>query len=273
VLYSFLSASKRWGFAIFGVLAGCSAQVDDDLETLHSEGHDFKRALAQEYHALSQKESRLYNDTLDARHFAMKSLEAREGKEILPEDPEEWQIPASALAPLTEGRDRLLFALNRGGRYVEPDLSAKTQVLYDCMLGEIEEARTPQEMRVCYKGFFKHLDQLETAVFQNSPAASIMFDYNEATLNQEGLKVIQQMAARIKQFHDRRVMLVGHTDAIGKQGYNRNLSLERAQVVKHALISQGISGKTIKIAVGRGELKSSKYAIEPYNRSVGIYLF
>jgi len=47
--------------------------------------------------------------------------------------------------------------------------------------------------------------------------------------------------------------IMGHTDSIGKAGYNMKLSLERAYSVRSALVQEGIDESRLE-AIGRGEL-------------------
>jgi outer membrane protein OmpA-like peptidoglycan-associated protein len=50
---------------------------------------------------------------------------------------------------------------------------------------------------------------------------------------------------------DVKVLIVGHTDKVGKATYNKKLSLRRAQTVRSWLIREGISGKRLTVA-GKG---------------------
>ena len=50
----------------------------------------------------------------------------------------------------------------------------------------------------------------------------------------------------------RRLEIAGHTDDTGDAAYNRKLSLERAEVVKRALIKRGIAPQRL-VTKGYGE--------------------
>lgn len=50
----------------------------------------------------------------------------------------------------------------------------------------------------------------------------------------------------------RRVVVTGHTDSVGPEGYNQKLSERRAQAVKRYLVSQGVSADMV-VTRGRGE--------------------
>ena len=50
---------------------------------------------------------------------------------------------------------------------------------------------------------------------------------------------------------DVNVLIVGHTDKVGRAAYNKKLSLRRAQTVKSWLVREGISMKRLTVA-GKG---------------------
>jgi outer membrane protein OmpA-like peptidoglycan-associated protein len=50
------------------------------------------------------------------------------------------------------------------------------------------------------------------------------------------------------------VVITGHTDNVGSEKYNQNLSLRRAQSVKNWLVSKGIESNRMR-TVGRGKLE------------------
>lgn len=69
------------------------------------------------------------------------------------------------------------------------------------------------------------------------------------------------------------IMVIGHTDKVGTEGYNEVLSIKRAEAIRRELIKAGISGEKIE-AVGRGKLEplvpTAEGVPEPRNRRVEI---
>ena len=69
------------------------------------------------------------------------------------------------------------------------------------------------------------------------------------------------------------VEIIGHSDTLGDGGYNRDLSLERAQTIRDALLNDGFKVNAITIA-GRGDreplVPTPPETAEPRNRRVEI---
>lgn len=260
------------------MLASCAGGKIAKLEKMPRDQREFNNALANEYEDLAKKESKIYNDGIDARHFAVKGLQAAAGMAVLPEDPKDWGLRKEDIGYMANMRERIMFVLARGGRFIEPELGAKTQVAYDCLIEELEEGpklhkHQKKEIGVCRKLLDERLAQLEVAVFKNGPIRRVHFDYNVAAIEHDGMMTIAEVAARVNKFKDRQIMIVGHTDPLGKHSRNLTLSQDRADNVKKALIAHGVDPSMIKTSVGRGELRTSNYEFEPNNRVADIYFF
>lgn len=68
----------------------------------------------------------------------------------------------------------------------------------------------------------------------------ILFDYDRAEVAPQANPVIDQLAAMLKANPDARIEILGHTDSIGGDAYNRRLSLRRARAVVNMLVSAGV---------------------------------
>ncbi|MEN9252105.1 MAG: OmpA family protein [Thermostichales cyanobacterium BF4_bins_65] len=66
----------------------------------------------------------------------------------------------------------------------------------------------------------------------------VLFDFDRADLRPEATALLQQVAATLRQRPGSRVMIIGHTDNIGEERYNLELSLRRATAVKEFLQGQ-----------------------------------
>lgn len=80
----------------------------------------------------------------------------------------------------------------------------------------------------------------------------VLFDTGMATLKPGAYTTIDRLATVLKQAPDRKVMIEGHTDSVGSDDYNRQLSERRAAAVQTALLERGVTSNQIT-ATGKGE--------------------
>jgi outer membrane protein OmpA-like peptidoglycan-associated protein len=80
----------------------------------------------------------------------------------------------------------------------------------------------------------------------------VLFDTGMATLKPGAYTTIDRLATVLKQAPDRKVMIEGHTDNVGSDDYNRQLSERRAAAVQTALLERGVTSNQITVA-GKGE--------------------
>lgn len=80
----------------------------------------------------------------------------------------------------------------------------------------------------------------------------VLFDVGRSTLQPEGLRRVDQLAAVLKEFPQRSALVEGFTDSTGSDGYNQTLSGQRADAVRTALMRQGIAMERVS-ARGYGE--------------------
>lgn len=80
----------------------------------------------------------------------------------------------------------------------------------------------------------------------------VLFDTGMATLKPGAYNTIDRLATVLKEAPDRKVLIEGHTDAVGADDYNQQLSERRAAAVQTALLERGVRSNQIS-AVGKGE--------------------
>jgi OOP family OmpA-OmpF porin len=83
-------------------------------------------------------------------------------------------------------------------------------------------------------------------------AADTLFDFNKADLRPEGKAKLDDVASKIKNIKLEVIIAVGHADRIGKDAYNQELSVKRANSVKNYLVSKGVEANRV-YAEGKGE--------------------
>ena len=75
----------------------------------------------------------------------------------------------------------------------------------------------------------------------------IYFDFNLATLKPQSKRALEEIAAALAQQPKRAIRIEGHTDNVGTDAYNADLSARRAAAVKTALVSDfQINGRSSK---------------------------
>jgi len=65
------------------------------------------------------------------------------------------------------------------------------------------------------------------------------FDFDQVAIRPAGKEALDQFAAELKETEFEFITVTGHTDRIGTKEYNQKLSLERAETVKHYLVTTG----------------------------------
>jgi peptidoglycan-associated lipoprotein len=90
-----------------------------------------------------------------------------------------------------------------------------------------------------------NLTPQQQALAQLKTKNIIYFDYDSAGIPQEYLPVVSANAAYLVKYPTARVRLEGNTDERGTREYNIGLGERRAQVVRNALLAQGVASAQI----------------------------
>lgn len=69
---------------------------------------------------------------------------------------------------------------------------------------------------------------------------TIYFDYDKSDIRQEYMKKLEEMTMIVDSHSDYRIRITGHTDSDGSDGYNDELSKNRAAAIKNYFLSKGI---------------------------------
>ncbi len=83
---------------------------------------------------------------------------------------------------------------------------------------------------------------------------NIYFDFEKATFKTEAYPELNKLETMMKQNTSLQVEIGGHTDSVGDNKFNLDLSLRRANAVKSFLTSKGVDTRRVK-TVGYGETK------------------
>jgi outer membrane protein OmpA-like peptidoglycan-associated protein len=80
----------------------------------------------------------------------------------------------------------------------------------------------------------------------------VLFDTGKATLKPGAYATVDRLATVLKEDQQRKVLIEGHTDSVGSDEYNQELSERRAATVQAALFERGVDASQIS-TVGKGE--------------------
>ncbi|QQZ27830.1 OmpA family protein [Thiothrix subterranea] len=87
---------------------------------------------------------------------------------------------------------------------------------------------------------------------------TILFETNKSAIKRDSLALLDSLTGIIADCKDviagRGIQVSGHTDNVGNDAYNQNLSTQRADAVKDYLVKKGVDSTLIKSA-GYGESK------------------
>ncbi len=103
---------------------------------------------------------------------------------------------------------------------------------------------------------------------------NIQFDYNSADISKTSLSSVQELGKALSNpsLKGSTFVVAGHTDAIGGEAYNQDLSERRADTIKHYLTEKyGINGSDL-VTVGYGKTKpiDPNAPLDPLNRRVQV---
>lgn len=82
--------------------------------------------------------------------------------------------------------------------------------------------------------------------------SGILFAFDSAKLSPTAKDNVSEMAETLKKYEDTNIVIEGHTDDVGSNSYNKELSEKRADSVSDYLISLGVENARIN-EVGYGE--------------------
>lgn len=82
--------------------------------------------------------------------------------------------------------------------------------------------------------------------------SGLLYDFNSAAVRPTARQNLQSLAASLDRYPDTQILIAGHTDSVGTDSYNQQLSERRARAAAEYLESLGVSPARLK-TVGMGE--------------------
>ena len=158
----------------------------------------------------------------------------------------EWQEAVNLGYPLnTYGDEINLVVLNDATKAYMSAFRSDGFGGYDIYEFDLDEKFRPQSVEIVKPSVEEYyanaLEKRETVVLKN-----IYFDFDSAELKPDSEEGIDAIYNFLNQNPNKKIMIEGHTDDIGSEEYNLELSKKRAESVKITLINKGISADRIK---------------------------
>jgi outer membrane protein OmpA-like peptidoglycan-associated protein len=102
----------------------------------------------------------------------------------------------------------------------------------------------------------------------------INFDYNSAEISKASLQAAQELGKALSNpsLRGSTFVVAGHTDGIGGDTFNQDLSERRADTIKNYLMQKfGINGSDlVTVGYGKTKLKDAQNPTDPINRRVQV---
>jgi len=265
--------------------------------------NNFSKHLLDAYREKADFEAKEMHDKNSAKLYSEKALKAIEGKKILPQKIEYWQIAPDKKSNLIKGYDNLMIIYEEA-MSLDPFNLAKAISSLDCWAEQQEEDWQTWDINRCRDDFLNAMHQIyniielknnqleskkskpsiiinqeaennDTRSSQNKKESTlqiIYFDFDKYKLSSISIEKIKYFINENKK-SNMRYLIIGHTDTVGTKEYNTKLSLLRAKAVKKILVNMGISSEKIKI-IGKGEnelsIKTKDDIAHPANRRAEI---
>ena len=86
-------------------------------------------------------------------------------------------------------------------------------------------------------------------------AAETLFDFDKALVKPEGKTALDTLLVKLQGMNTEVMITVGHSDSVGADAYNQQLSLRRAEAVKAYLVSKGGDASRV-LTEGKGETQA-----------------
>jgi len=128
---------------------------------------------------------------------------------------------------------------------------------------------TTKLIRIEYPQQRKQPDSIESKLARKEPAIvyGIYFDFAKADIRKESGRVLQEIAGILRDHADWKLRVDGHTDSIGNDAANLDLSQRRAAAVKAALVTRFKIDSSRLTTGGHGESAPQDTNETPEGRS------
>jgi outer membrane protein OmpA-like peptidoglycan-associated protein/predicted nucleic acid-binding Zn-ribbon protein len=153
------------------------------------------------------------------------AVAAKEPPRLADAAPTTHKAAAAAGREITVGDDLALIKSSNVAE--EPESEALSRLTPDL----------PLEVRLQVQGLLADLGaKIESGGLRVMVPGGDLFVTNSETIESTAYDTLAKVAELIDAYDDHEVLIVGHTDSIGDEGYNRDLSRRRAELVKQFFV-------------------------------------
>ncbi|MCF6266861.1 MAG: OmpA family protein [Desulfuromusa sp.] len=119
------------------------------------------------------------------------------------------------------------------------------------------------------------IERQQNEILKLTMSSEVSFDFNAATIKSSFHSPLNKIAGIMNRYPQTQIVVVGHTDSVGSEQYNLDLSLRRANAVADYLIMRGVMSSRIGTE-GHGEIEpvasNATVAGRAQNRRVEIFV-
>lgn len=231
---------------IFLLLSACAMQQDSESETLN-----------QARQAVSEAE----DNAAVSRHAPVALREAQENLRQAEQSARQGEDAKATehYAYLALKQAQIAQAQGRRGVLVQSTQNTEQQrakIQLEARERALEQARreTEQTQQALEEAQRKLADlqpqQTERGIVLT--LGEVLFAFDSADLQAGDQRSLDRLAQYLQAHPDHRILIEGHTDSVGDDGYNQRLSERRAESVYRALVQRGVDPERLR-AAGLGE--------------------
>ncbi len=153
-------------------------------------------------------------------------------------------------AAIGAGIGAVIGAISGGDRLERAAIGAGIGALSGAAVGNYMD-RQEAELRQQLRGTGVSVTRRGDEIILNMPG-NVTFDFGSAALRPEFFEVLNSVSLVVNEFDQTVLVVDGHTDSVGSEAFNLDLSAERADSVGRYLMAQGV--QPVRIATyGYGE--------------------
>ena len=262
-------------------LMACSAAYDQVKEMDIKNPNTFQQHLLNNYKINASFEAEKMHDWNSAKLYSEKALRAFSGENIYPEAITYWKLPTEIAKDISSSYKNLLSIYDEA-IIKNPKSLAKAISSLDCWAEQEEEKWQTWDIDKCKNDFHSAMHDIydilteedekkevtdvfaqeveedstpQVVVVTENEKEEVMqiiyFDFDNSKLSAVSKNTLFNFLDRNKKKLSRYIIF-GHTDTKGSRKYNMDLSIERAESVKQALLDHNITPDDISI-LGKGE--------------------